>query len=169
MVNFYRDKWIWIIYKCELNYAYLYSRLHWNLRNTILDHLKSVVLRRIIQTFGLFAMPVVNVTVDIAIWKCLDCLCNFDTSLFETLKVLVTKADFQHDYTRSNLRATLTELLRMKIIPIVNANDVIAPPPEADMDLHGVRSPGVRQRPLTYLLHIHASCIAIILHAGKQY
>ncbi|XP_071827592.1 delta-1-pyrroline-5-carboxylate synthase-like isoform X2 [Apostichopus japonicus] len=57
-----------------------------------------------------------------------------------TAQVLVTKADFQHDYTRSNLRATLTELLRMKIIPIVNANDVIAPPPEADMDLHGVIS-----------------------------
>lgn len=57
-----------------------------------------------------------------------------------TAQVLVTKADFQHDYTRSNLRATLTELLRMNIIPIVNANDVIAPPPEADVDLHGVIS-----------------------------
>ncbi|PIK33810.1 putative delta-1-pyrroline-5-carboxylate synthase isoform X2 [Apostichopus japonicus] len=56
-----------------------------------------------------------------------------------TAQVLVTKADFQHDYTRSNLRATLTELLRMKIIPIVNANDVIAPPPEADRISMGIK------------------------------
>lgn len=60
------------------------------------------------------------------------------------VQVLVTKADFHHDYTRSNLRATISELLKMNIIPIVNANDVIAPPPEPDLDLHGVRSPGVR-------------------------
>lgn len=57
-----------------------------------------------------------------------------------TAQVLVTKADFHHDYTRSNLRATISELLKMNIIPIINANDVIAPPPEPDLDLHGVIS-----------------------------
>ncbi|XP_033099339.1 delta-1-pyrroline-5-carboxylate synthase-like isoform X2 [Anneissia japonica] len=57
-----------------------------------------------------------------------------------TAQVLVTKPDFYHDYSRSNLRSTINELLRMNIVPILNANDVVSPPPEPDKDLHGVIS-----------------------------
>lgn len=55
----------------------------------------------------------------------------------------MTKPDFYHDYTRSNLRGTMQELLRMNIIPIINSNDAVVPPPEEDKDLAGVRT-GVR-------------------------
>ncbi|XP_041476424.1 delta-1-pyrroline-5-carboxylate synthase-like isoform X1 [Lytechinus variegatus] len=57
-----------------------------------------------------------------------------------TAQVLVTKPDFYHDYTRSNLRGTMQELLRMNIIPIINSNDAVVPPPEEDKDLAGVRT-----------------------------
>ncbi|XP_071948514.1 delta-1-pyrroline-5-carboxylate synthase-like isoform X2 [Antedon mediterranea] len=57
-----------------------------------------------------------------------------------TAQVLVTKPDFYHDYSRTNLRSTINELLRMNIVPILNANDVVSPPPEPDKDLHGVIS-----------------------------
>lgn len=54
-------------------------------------------------------------------------------------QVLVTKPDFQNEFTRRNLRSTLAELCKLKIIPIINANDAVAPPPEPDKDLAGVR------------------------------
>ncbi|XP_077991945.1 delta-1-pyrroline-5-carboxylate synthase-like [Glandiceps talaboti] len=57
-----------------------------------------------------------------------------------TSQVLVTKPDFYHDYTRNNLRSTMNELVKMNIVPIINANDVVAPPPEQDKDLQGVIS-----------------------------
>ncbi|XP_064599761.1 delta-1-pyrroline-5-carboxylate synthase-like [Liolophura sinensis] len=57
-----------------------------------------------------------------------------------TAQVLVTKPDFYNDMCRENLRGTLSELLKLKIVPIVNANDVVAPPPEVDKDLQGVIS-----------------------------
>lgn len=58
------------------------------------------------------------------------------TSLF--LQILLTKPDFQNEHSRENLRGTLNELLKLNIVPIVNANDAVAPPPEPDMDLAGV-------------------------------
>ena len=53
-------------------------------------------------------------------------------------QILVTKPDFYSDSSRTNLRATLNELLKLNIIPIINTNDAVAPPPEADVDLQGV-------------------------------
>ncbi|GFO23858.1 delta-1-pyrroline-5-carboxylate synthase [Plakobranchus ocellatus] len=58
----------------------------------------------------------------------------------KTAQILVTKPDFQNEHSRENLRETISELLKLNIIPIVNANDAVAPPPEPDMDLAGVIS-----------------------------
>lgn len=55
-------------------------------------------------------------------------------------QVLVTNPDLQNSSNRENLKATLEELIRMNSIPIVNANDVVAPPPSPDLDLHGIIS-----------------------------
>ncbi len=54
------------------------------------------------------------------------------------LQILVTKPDFYNENSRQNLRSTILDLLKLKIIPIINANDAVAPPPEADLDLTGV-------------------------------
>lgn len=53
--------------------------------------------------------------------------------------MLVTKPDFDHLDSRKNLSGTLNELLKLHIIPILNANDAVAPPPEVNKDLQGVR------------------------------
>lgn len=50
----------------------------------------------------------------------------------------MTKPDFYNEKSRKNLRSTLNELLKLNIVPIINANDAVAPPPDMDMDLAGV-------------------------------
>lgn len=57
-----------------------------------------------------------------------------------TAQVLVTKQDFENEFTRNNLQSTLNELLALNIVPILNTNDAIAPPPEKNLDFHGVIS-----------------------------
>ncbi|XP_050395440.1 delta-1-pyrroline-5-carboxylate synthase isoform X1 [Patella vulgata] len=57
-----------------------------------------------------------------------------------TAQVLLTKPDFYNEFTRKNLHSTLNELLKLNIIPILNANDAVAPPPESDKDLAGLES-----------------------------
>ncbi|XP_071384527.1 delta-1-pyrroline-5-carboxylate synthase-like isoform X2 [Centroberyx affinis] len=52
--------------------------------------------------------------------------------------VLVTNLDFHDDQKRQNLNSTLQELLRMNIVPIINTNDAVVPPPEPNSDLQGV-------------------------------
>ncbi|KAJ0060422.1 hypothetical protein NL108_010209, partial [Boleophthalmus pectinirostris] len=54
------------------------------------------------------------------------------------LQVLVTNLDFHDDQKRQNLNSTLQELLRMNIVPIINTNDAVVPPPEPNSDLQGV-------------------------------
>lgn len=57
-----------------------------------------------------------------------------------TAQILVTKPDFDNESSRTNLRSTLIELLKMNIIPIINTNDAVSPPPQPDVDLQGVIS-----------------------------
>ncbi|XP_033883201.3 delta-1-pyrroline-5-carboxylate synthase-like isoform X1 [Acipenser ruthenus] len=53
-------------------------------------------------------------------------------------QILVTNLDFHDDQKRRNLNSTLHELLRMNIVPIINTNDAVVPPPEPNSDLQGV-------------------------------
>ncbi|XP_066997087.1 delta-1-pyrroline-5-carboxylate synthase isoform X4 [Anabrus simplex] len=55
-------------------------------------------------------------------------------------QVLVTKPDFYNEETRRNLFSTLSELISLNIVPIINTNDAVSPPPQADEDLAGVIS-----------------------------
>ncbi|KAL2102503.1 hypothetical protein ACEWY4_001671 [Coilia grayii] len=55
-----------------------------------------------------------------------------------TAQILVTNLDFQDEQKRRNLNSTLHELLRMNIVPIINTNDAVVPPPEPNSDLQGV-------------------------------
>ncbi|XP_040923126.1 delta-1-pyrroline-5-carboxylate synthase isoform X2 [Toxotes jaculatrix] len=57
-----------------------------------------------------------------------------------TAQILVTNLDFHDDQKRQNLNSTLQELLRMNIVPIINTNDAVVPPPEPNSDLQGVIS-----------------------------
>ncbi|XP_021960904.1 delta-1-pyrroline-5-carboxylate synthase isoform X1 [Folsomia candida] len=52
-------------------------------------------------------------------------------------QVLVTKSDFSDDYTRKHLFQTMSELLALNIVPIVNTNDAIAAPPQVYDALEG--------------------------------
>ncbi|KAK3925381.1 putative delta-1-pyrroline-5-carboxylate synthase [Frankliniella fusca] len=50
-------------------------------------------------------------------------------------QVLVTKPDFYNEDTRQHLFSTLTELISLNIVPIINTNDAVSPPPLATEDL----------------------------------
>ncbi|XP_056277477.1 delta-1-pyrroline-5-carboxylate synthase-like [Pseudoliparis swirei] len=53
------------------------------------------------------------------------------------LQILVTNLDFHDEQKRRNLNSTLHELLRMNIVPIINTNDAVVPPPVPNSDLQG--------------------------------
>ncbi|XP_011493988.1 PREDICTED: delta-1-pyrroline-5-carboxylate synthase [Ceratosolen solmsi marchali] len=52
-------------------------------------------------------------------------------------QVLVTKPDFLNEETRKNLFSTLSELISLNIVPIINTNDAVSPPPQADEEVAG--------------------------------
>ncbi|XP_006621114.1 delta-1-pyrroline-5-carboxylate synthase isoform X2 [Apis dorsata] len=52
-------------------------------------------------------------------------------------QVLVTKPDFYNEETRNNLFSTLSELLSLNIVPIINTNDAVSPPPHVDEEVAG--------------------------------
>nr|AJP75147.1 pyrroline-5-carboxylate synthetase [Leptinotarsa decemlineata] len=52
-------------------------------------------------------------------------------------QVLVTKPDFYNEETRKNLISTLTELISLNIVPIINTNDAVSPPPQVDEPIGG--------------------------------
>ncbi|XP_033322914.1 delta[1]-pyrroline-5-carboxylate synthase isoform X1 [Megalopta genalis] len=43
-------------------------------------------------------------------------------------QVLVTKPDFYNEETRKNLFSTLSELISLNVVPIINTNDAVSPP-----------------------------------------
>merc|ERR1719266_2236377 len=53
-------------------------------------------------------------------------------------QVLVTKSDFYNEQTRTQLFATMQELMALNIIPIINTNDAVSPPPQKDEDVSGI-------------------------------
>lgn len=52
-------------------------------------------------------------------------------------QVLVTKPDFLNEETRKNLFSTLSELISLNVVPIINTNDAVSPPPQADEEIAG--------------------------------
>ena len=58
--------------------------------------------------------------------------------IFLLFQILVTNLDFHDEQKRRNLNSTLQELLRMNIVPIINTNDAVVPPPVPSSDLQGV-------------------------------
>ncbi|XP_020280747.1 delta-1-pyrroline-5-carboxylate synthase [Pseudomyrmex gracilis] len=52
-------------------------------------------------------------------------------------QVLVTKPDFYNEETRKNLFSTLSELISLNIVPIINTNDAVSPPPDVDEEVAG--------------------------------
>jgi len=52
-------------------------------------------------------------------------------------QVLVTKPDFYNEQTRNNLFSTLSELISLNIVPIINTNDAVSPPPQIDEPIGG--------------------------------
>merc|ERR1719167_1621836 len=49
-------------------------------------------------------------------------------------QVLVTKQDFRNENTRKQLFNTIQELMALHIIPVINTNDAVSPPPADIMD-----------------------------------
>ncbi|KAA0201787.1 hypothetical protein HAZT_HAZT006714 [Hyalella azteca] len=49
-------------------------------------------------------------------------------------QILITKPDFYSDETRMNLIATINELLTLNILPIINTNDAVSPPPDLELE-----------------------------------
>merc|ERR1719357_2316954 len=50
-------------------------------------------------------------------------------------QILITKPDFYNNETRQNLISTINELLALNILPIINTNDAVTPPPEVDEEI----------------------------------
>ncbi|XP_065332663.1 delta-1-pyrroline-5-carboxylate synthase isoform X2 [Cloeon dipterum] len=59
-------------------------------------------------------------------------------------QILVTTADFRNEETRRNLFSTLTELISLNVVPIINTNDAVTPPPKDDDDQHGLNKRVIR-------------------------
>jgi delta-1-pyrroline-5-carboxylate synthetase len=52
-------------------------------------------------------------------------------------QVLVTKQDFKNENTREQLFNTIRELMALNIIPVINTNDAVSPPPQDNADYKG--------------------------------
>ena len=52
-------------------------------------------------------------------------------------QVLVTQPDFANMETKRQLFSTIHELMSLNIIPIINTNDAVSPPPQSTVDYGG--------------------------------
>ena len=52
-------------------------------------------------------------------------------------QVLVTQPDFANMETKRQLFSTIHELMNLNIIPIINTNDAVSPPPQSTVDYGG--------------------------------
>lgn len=50
-------------------------------------------------------------------------------------QILITKPDFYNEETRRNLISTLNELIALNIMPIINTNDAVSPPPQLEREI----------------------------------
>lgn len=50
-------------------------------------------------------------------------------------QILITKPDFYNTETRHNLNSTINELIALNILPIINTNDAVTPPPQVDEEV----------------------------------
>lgn len=50
-------------------------------------------------------------------------------------QILITKPDFYNNETRQNLISTINELIALNILPIINTNDAVTPPPDVDEEV----------------------------------
>lgn len=50
-------------------------------------------------------------------------------------QILITKPDFYNNETRQNLNSTINELIALNILPIINTNDAVTPPPQVDEEI----------------------------------
>ncbi|CAL4102293.1 unnamed protein product, partial [Meganyctiphanes norvegica] len=50
-------------------------------------------------------------------------------------QILITKPDFYNSETRRNLISTINELIALNIMPIINTNDAVSPPPQVEEEI----------------------------------
>ena len=56
--------------------------------------------------------------------------------------MLLTGNDLNMSSSQSSLLNTMSSLLHMKVVPVLNGNDVVAPDPAISSDLHNVSGGG---------------------------
>ena len=59
------------------------------------------------------------------------------------VQVLITSNDLTHSSSQRNLLNTMNALLSMKVVPVLNGNDVVAPAPQIGSDLENVSEASV--------------------------
>ena len=87
-------------------------------------------------------------------------------------QVLVTKSDFYNDATRNQLFATLQELMALNIIPIINTNDAVSPPPQKDEDemgILGIKVNSLNHQFIVVFLVCFFSCLAFSITPDRTH
>lgn len=72
----------------------------------------------------------------------------------------MTKPDFYNENTRKNLFCTLSELISLNIVPIINTNDAVSPPMFVE---HDDVAPGAKgtKKVHEYDIYFHLVCFIV--------